>query len=162
MSDFYIIQMSWSKLQFNLFESKAFAFAILLNLNSRRERVLIVIQKMNENNDTINNEISSQYFAFQDIFFEAETHKLLEHDSHDHVIETLSSRNSFFDLIYNLSATKLKILKDYIDEYMKKNFIIEFVSFAKVLILFVKKIDEKLRLCVNCQNSTLWELHKLI
>jgi hypothetical protein len=32
---------------------------------------------------------------------------------------------------------------------MKKNFIIEFVSFAKVLILFVKKTNDKLRLCVN-------------
>jgi hypothetical protein len=32
---------------------------------------------------------------------------------------------------------------------MKKNFIIEFVSFAKVFILFVKKTNDKLRLCVN-------------
>jgi hypothetical protein len=148
-SDFYIIQMSWSKLQFNLFESKAFAFAILFNVDSRRERLLIVIQKANENNDKINNEISSQYFAFQDIFFEVKAHKLFEHDFHDHVIETLSSRDFFFDSIYNLSATKLKILKDYIDEYIKKNFIIEFMSSAKTLILFVKKTNDKLRLCVN-------------
>ncbi len=32
---------------------------------------------------------------------------------------------------------------------MKKNFIIEFVSSAKVFILFVKKTNDKLRLCVN-------------
>jgi hypothetical protein len=32
---------------------------------------------------------------------------------------------------------------------MKKSFIIEFVSFAKALILFVKKTNEKFRLCVN-------------
>ncbi len=32
---------------------------------------------------------------------------------------------------------------------MKKNFIIEFVSSAKILILFVKKTNDKLRLCVN-------------
>jgi hypothetical protein len=148
-SDFYITQMSWSKLQFNLFESEAFAFAILFNVDFERERLLIVIQKADENNDKVNNEISSQYFAFQDIFFEIETHKLFEHDFHDHVIEILSNRDSFFDSIYNLSATKLKILKNYIDEYMKKNFIIEFVSSAKALILFVKKTNDKLRLCVN-------------
>ncbi len=148
-SDFYIAQMSWSELQFNLFESKAFAFAILLNVDSKRERLLIVIQKANENNDKISNEISSQYFAFQDIFFEIKAHKLSEHDFHDHVIETLSNRDSFFDSIYNLSATELKILKDYIDEYMKKNFITEFVSSAKTLIFFVKKTNDKLRLCVN-------------
>jgi hypothetical protein len=32
---------------------------------------------------------------------------------------------------------------------MKKNFNIKFVSFAKILILFVKKTNDKLRLCVN-------------
>ncbi len=141
--------MSWSELQFNLFESKAFAFATLLSVDSKRERLLVVAQNANENSDRVNNEISSQYFAFQDIFFEVEAHKLSEHDLHDHVIEILSSRDSLFDSIYNLSATELKVLKDYIDEYMKKNFITEFVSSAKALILFVKKTNDKLRLCVN-------------
>jgi hypothetical protein len=117
-SDFYIIQMSWLELQFNLFESKAFAFAILFIVDSKKERFLIVIQKADENNDKISNEISFQYFAFQNIFSEVKTHKLFAHDFHDHVIETLLSRNSFFDFIYNLSTTKLKILKNYIDEYM--------------------------------------------
>jgi hypothetical protein len=148
-NDFYITQMSWSKLQFNLFESEALAFAILFNVDSRRKRLLIVVQKADENSDKVSNEISSQYFAFQDIFFEVETHKFSEHDFHDHAIETLSSRDSFFDSIYNLSATELKILKNYIDEYMKKSFITEFVSSAKVFILFVKKTNDKFRLCVN-------------
>jgi hypothetical protein len=42
-SDFYITQMSWSELQFNLFESETLAFAILFNVDSRRKRFLIVI-----------------------------------------------------------------------------------------------------------------------
>jgi hypothetical protein len=63
-NDFYIIQTSWSKLQFNLFKWKAFAFAILFNVDSKRERFLIVIQKADENNDKISNKISFQYFAF--------------------------------------------------------------------------------------------------
>ncbi len=130
-------------------ESEAFAFATLFNLESRRERLLIVIKKTNENNSRISNEISSQYVAFQDIFFEMKTHKLSKHDFHNHVIEILSNRDSFFDSIYNLSITELKILKDYINEYMKKNFIIKFVSFTKAFILFVKKTNDKLRLCVN-------------
>jgi hypothetical protein len=141
--------MSWSKLQFNLFESKALAFATLLSVDSKRKRLLIVIQKADENNDKVSNEISSQYFAFQDIFSEVEAHKFFEHDLHDHVIEILSNRDFLFDSIYNLSATELKILKNYIDEYMKKSFIIKFVSSAKTFILFVKKTNDKLRLCVN-------------
>ncbi len=109
-------------------------------------------KKINENNNKINNEISSQYVAFQNIFFEMKAHKFLKHDFQNHIIEILSSRDSLFDFIYNLSATKLKILKDYIDEYMKKNFIIEFVSSAKALILFVKKTNDKLRLCVDYKD----------
>jgi hypothetical protein len=151
-SDFYIIQMSWSELQFILLKSKAFAFATLFNFESKRKRFLIVIEKIKKNNNKINNEISSQYVAFQDIFFEIKAHKLSKHDFHDHVIKILSNRDPFFDLIFNLSMTKLKILKNYIDEYMKMNFIIKFVLFAKILILFVKKTNDKLRLCVNYKN----------
>jgi hypothetical protein len=151
-SDFYITQMSWSKLQFILSESDALAFATLFSLESKKKRFLIVIEKINENNNKINNEISSQYVAFQNIFFEVKTHKFSKHDSQNHVIEILSNRDFFFDFIYNLSAIKLKILKNYIDEYMKKNFIIEFVSFAKILILFVKKTNDKLRLCVDYKD----------
>ncbi len=144
--------MSWSKLQFILSKSEAFAFATLFNFESKRKRFLIVIKKINENNNRINNEISSQYVAFQDIFFEIKAHKLSKRDFHDHVIEISSNRDFFFDFIYNLSTTKLKILKNYIDEYMKKSFIIKFVSFAKVFILFVKKTNEKFRLCVNYKD----------
>jgi hypothetical protein len=128
---------------------KTFTFATLLNLESKRKRFLIVIKKINENNNKISNEISSQYVAFQDIFFEIKTHKFLKHDFHDYAIEIVLNRDSFFNFIYNLSTTKLKTLKNYINEYIKKNFIIEFVSFAKVFILFVKKTNDKLRLCVN-------------
>jgi hypothetical protein len=108
-NDFYITQLSWSKLQFILSESEAFAFATILNFESRRKRFLIVIEKTNENNSRINNEISSQYVAFQNIFFEIKAHKFSKHDFHDHVIEILSSRDFLFDFIYNLSTTKLKI-----------------------------------------------------
>ncbi len=76
-------------------------------------------------------------------------HKLSKYDSENHVIKTLFNRESFFDSIYNLFVAKLKILKAYIDEYMKKEFIIEFVSFANAFIFFVKKFDDKLYLCVN-------------
>jgi hypothetical protein len=148
-SDFYITQMSWSELQFILSKSRALAFATLFNLELKKERLLIVIEKINENNNKISNEISSQYVAFQDIFFEIKAHKFSKHDFHDHVIEILSNRDFFFDFIYNLSMTELKILKNYIDEYMKKNFIIKFMSFAKIFIFFVKKTNDKFCLCVK-------------
>ncbi len=54
-SDFYITQMSWSELQFILSKSETFAFATLFSLESKRKRLLIVIEKTNENNSRINN-----------------------------------------------------------------------------------------------------------
>jgi hypothetical protein len=144
--------MSWSKLQFILSKLEVFAFAMLFNSKSKRKRFLIVIKKTNENNNKINNEISSQYVVLQDIFFEMKAHKFSKHEFHDYVIDILSNRDSFFDFIYNLSTTKLKILKNYINEYMKKSFIIKFVSSAKILILFVKKTNDKFRLCVNYKD----------
>jgi hypothetical protein len=125
---------------------------MLFNLESKKKRFLIVIKKINKNNNKINNEISFQYVAFQNIFFEMKVHKFLKHDFHNYVIEILSNRHSFFDFIYNLSTTKLKILKNYMNEYMKKSFIIEFVSFTKTFIFFVKKTNDKFHLCVNYKN----------
>ncbi len=63
-NDFYITHLSWSKLQFILSESETFAFATIFNLESRRKRLLIVIEKTDENSSRISNEISSQYVAF--------------------------------------------------------------------------------------------------
>jgi hypothetical protein len=105
-----------------------------------------------KNNERITNEILFQYAKFQDIFSKMNAHKLFEHDSQNHVIEILFDRESFFDSIYNLFVAELIILKTYIDEYMKKRFIIKFVLFASVFILFVKKLNDKLRLCVNYRD----------
>jgi hypothetical protein len=135
-----------------LSKSKTFAFATLFIFESKKKRFLVVIKKINKKNNKINNEISSQYIAFQDIFFEVKMYKFSKHNFHDHVIEILSNRDFFFDFFYKLSTTKLKSLKNYINEYMKKNFIIKFVSSAKKFIFFVKKTNDKFCLCVNYKN----------
>ena len=69
-------------------------------------------------------------------------------------------RESLFDSIYNLSAAELKILKTYIDEYMKKKFITKFVSSANVFIFFVKKFDDNLCLCVRRLSWLEWNNHQ--
>ncbi len=79
-------------------------------------------------------------------------HKFFKHDSQNHVIKISFNREFFFDSIYNLFVAELKILKTYIDEYIKKRFIIKFVSFTNVLMFFVKKSNDKLRLCVDYRD----------
>jgi predicted transport protein len=73
---------------------------------------------------------------------------LLEHAAHDFIIN-IQEKNFFFDIIYNLLANELRILRVYIEKNLKKKFITSFTSFTAILILFIKKKDEKLRLCVN-------------
>jgi len=51
--------------------------------------------------------------------------------------------------IYSLSAEKLNALQQYLKENMQKKFIRELQSSAEYSILFVLKLNESLRLCVD-------------
>jgi predicted CopG family antitoxin len=97
------------------------------------------------------NEIFSEYLKFSDVFFENEVKQLSKHESHDHAIKT-KENSSMSDLIYNLSLIELKILKSYIEDNLVKDFIISSVSFSSVLILFIKKKNDELRLYVNYKS----------
>jgi hypothetical protein len=97
------------------------------------------------------NEISSEYLKFSDVFFENEVRQLSKHESHDHAIET-KENSSMSGLIYNLSLTELKVLKNYIEDNLIKDFIISSVFSSSALILFIKKKDDELRLCVDYRS----------
>jgi hypothetical protein len=96
-------------------------------------------------------QISSQYFDLSEAFSERAVNTLLEHASHDFIIDT-QEKNLFFDIIYNLFAEELRILRVYIEKNLKKEFITSFTSSAAILILFTKKKDDELRLCVNYRD----------
>ncbi len=51
--------------------------------------------------------------------------------------------------IYSLSAEKLNALQQYLKKNMWKKFIRELQSSAKYSILFILKLNESLRLCVD-------------
>jgi hypothetical protein len=97
------------------------------------------------------NEISSKYLEFSDIFFENEVRQLSKHESHDYVIET-KKNSSMSDFIYNLSLIELKVLKSYIEDNLIKDFIISSIFSSSVFILFIKKKDNELRLCVDYKS----------
>jgi hypothetical protein len=56
------------------------------------------------------------------------------------------------DLIYNLFLIELKILKSYIENNLIKDFITSNVFFSSALILFIKKKDDELHLCVDYRD----------
>jgi hypothetical protein len=93
-------------------------------------------------------EIFEKYKDFADVFDKINADKLLKHDSQDHAIDTKSKMSSF-ESMYNLSMTELELLKEYLDEFLTKEFIVLFSLFVETSILFVKKSKNDLKLCVN-------------
>ena len=91
-----------------------------------------------------------KYFKkFENLSNEVKTYKLLEHEFIDHVIELKKDKSSFYGFIYFLSESELKILRKYLNKHLKNDFIRLFQSFVETFILFVKKKNGSLRLCVN-------------
>ena len=67
----------------------------------------------------------------------------------NHVIELKKNKLFFYDSIYFLLKSKLKISKKYLNKHLKNDFIQFFQLFVETFILFVKKKNDNLRLCVN-------------
>src|SRR5437667_108139 len=78
-----------------------------------------------------------------EVFFKKESESLSSHrDYLNHHISLKKNVKSIFDLIYNLSKLELKVLKEYIQDKLKKEFIHSFISSFDFSILFIKKLDD--------------------
>jgi len=74
---------------------------------------------------------------------------LSQHRPYDCPINLEKGTQPPFKPIYNLSQKELAMLREYIDENLAKNFIQYSRSPANAPILFVKKKDGSLRICVD-------------
>ena len=86
---------------------------------------------------------------FKNLNNENEAYKLSEHKFMNHAIKLKEDKLFLYDLIYFLSESELKIFKKYLNKHLKNDFIRFFQSFVEAFILFVKKKNNSLRLCVN-------------
>lgn len=89
------------------------------------------------------------YNEYTDMFEKKNSNTLFEHNSNNYIINLLFNKTLFMKFVYNFFLTKLKILQIYIDKYLIKKFIKFFKFSTKIFILFVKKSNDVLRLCVN-------------
>ena len=120
-------------------------FTIIIDKSSTNDHQKIEIFL---NNDDNINQIFSEYFDFQDVFFKIKANILFKHDSNDFVINT-EDKKSLFNKIYNLSQFELKMLKKYITEQLNKKFIVSSKFFVGVSVLFALKKDGNLHLCID-------------
>ena len=93
--------------------------------------------------------IPDEYQDYADVFSKTKAHKLPEHRPYDLSIPLQEGTAPPLLPVYNLSPLELDVLRKYIDENLRKGFIRHSQSPAGAPILFVKKADGSLRLCVD-------------
>jgi hypothetical protein len=93
--------------------------------------------------------VPPEYQEFTDLFSEKEAKKLPPHRPYDHQIPLEPGTTPPFGTIYSLSPTELETLRKYIEENLSKGFIRHSQSPCGAPVLFVKKPDGGLRLCVD-------------
>ena len=94
--------------------------------------------------------IPKQYIEFFDGFSEEQSNTMPPHHGFlDHAIPLEKGAKPVYGPIYNLFKTELQVLKDYIETNLKQGFIQPSISSFGSPVLFVKKADGFLRLCVD-------------
>ena len=95
-------------------------------------------------------EISYKYLIYQEIFENSEKNiSLSKHKTWNHEINLKSETQLILKSIYSLLKIENKILRIYIEKQRSKEYIRSFTLSTDYSILFVKKSNDSLRLCVN-------------
>ena len=111
---------------------------------------LIYVYNADLNEPGVRLKISTVYQEFSDVFNEKAENILPPHwEELNHHIELLLHITLSFRPLYNLSEQELTVLKNYINKHLRSEFITCSKSSAASLILFIKKKNDSLRLCVN-------------
>ncbi len=100
--------------------------------------------------DEVPTEVPNEYADFADVFSPKLAAELPEHTGiNDHAIELVDDWQPPYGPIYSLGPMELETLKAYIENNLASGFIRPFKSPAGAPILFDKKPDGSLRLCVD-------------
>ena len=106
---------------------------------------MISVISLNE----LKKKLSIIYHDFLNVFDREKTTQLSLHQSYDHKIELEEESQLSRSQLYFMLSYKLQKIKEYLEENLKKKFIIlSKASFASS-ILFVKKKDNSLCFCMN-------------
>ena len=95
-------------------------------------------------------EVLAEYSDYNNIFLVEHAVELPENTKiNEHAIKLNKSKQLSFGSIYSLRSVELETLKTYIEINLANGFIWPFKSLAKVLIVFDRKPDGSLCLCVD-------------
>lgn len=102
-----------------------------------------------DSSESLPDHIPEAYSDFADVFSGTNADKLPPRRPYDHKIELEPGTTPPYGPIYKQSEAELKVIKGFIDEYLAKGFIRPSSSPAGAPIVFAKKKDGSLRLCVD-------------
>src|SRR5882672_11093384 len=93
--------------------------------------------------------VPKDYHYFADVFSKSKVGKLSDHQPYDLKITLDKGTAPPYGLIYSLSQEELAALHKFIDENLATGFICPSRSFHGAPVLFIRKKDGSLRLCVD-------------
>jgi len=93
--------------------------------------------------------VPSEYHEFANIFSKTKAETLPPHRPYDLKINLEESAQPLVGPIYSLSAFEQEALKEFIEENLNMGFILLTSSLHSTPVLFIKKKDSSLCLCVN-------------
>lgn len=135
----------------NLIKKRQVASIVALDLATGEKQSLSTLDghPIADPTTSVNPEIPEELRDYADVFSKSSAEQLPEHSTYDHTIPLEPGTKPPYGPIYSLSATELKALDEYLKENLAKGFIRPSSSPAGSPILFVKKSDGSLRLCVD-------------
>ncbi|GAA5988531.1 hypothetical protein JCM11641_003305 [Rhodosporidiobolus odoratus] len=101
---------------------------------------------------TLRRQVPGKYHEWLDVFSKASADSLPEHRPYDLKIDIEDGKTIPAYKIYPLSAAEMEVLADYIENNLRSGFIRPSQSSVGFPILFIKKKDGSLRLCVDYRN----------
>ena len=93
--------------------------------------------------------IPEEYHDFADVFSKAKADTLAPHHPYDLHIDLEDSASPLVGAVYSLSQSELSALREFIDEHVRIGFIRPSNSFHGAPVLFIRKKDGSLHLCVD-------------
>ena len=109
---------------------------------------LIVVDN-DEEQSTAKVTLPMKYKDFANVFSKQNADMLPKYSMHDLAIETEKEKQPLFGPVYNHLAVELQTLREYINNMLAKGFIKPLKSPSGASVLFIKKKDGELRLCVD-------------
>ncbi len=110
------------------------------------------LDKHNKSNIVIKNVLSVEYHEFMNVFDKKAFNIFVSHRFYDHKIVLKKNAVLEYTSLYKMFEKKLKIVKKYLENNLKKKFVAASRSSFVSFVMFMKKTNESLKFCVDYEK----------